>query len=299
MAVVGTLLTSGQVSNAAGFTTASVTPTGGALQLLTINVTRGGSANPTAPTSLTGNGLTWVLLATLNYDTAGVGRGAAWIYRAMASAPTAGTLVVAGIGFDSSTGIIYQWSQFTGVKQTGTNGSGAIGQAVAGSIVTTDTPSATLAAFGSTDNATFGYCAGRANGANTLNTAGAGFSLLNTQYLAASQALYSGVEWKATNDTSVDFGFTFVGGGGGGGQVLGVEIVAAPLKQIVATLSIDVATSAVFTDVSAGLPLGPVTLGADVGMSVTLSTRRPNYRRPRREILWITGYNGEQICAIT
>lgn len=299
MPVVGTLLTSGQVNAASGFTTASVTPTAGALQILTINATRGSSTNPTAPTSLTGNGLTWVLIANLLYDTAGVGRSVAWVYRAMAAAPTAGSLVVSGMGTNVDTGIVYQWCQFTGVKQTGTHGSGAVRQVFTGSITTSDTPSATLFAFGAADNATFGYAAGRGAGANTLNTAGAGFTLLNTRYQGSSQSLYASVEWKSTNDTTVDFGFTFVGGGGGGGVVTGIEIVAAPSQQLPATLSVDVDMSVAFSAVTPGGTLGPTTFAPDVEVAVVLSTRRPNYQRPRREILWVSGYTGEQICAIT
>lgn len=299
MTVVGTLLASGQQNAGTGFTTASVSPAPYALQILTINASRGSSTNPTAPTTLTGNGLTWVLISTLNYDLSGVGRGAAWVYRAMVAAPSSGTLVVSGMGTDANTGITYHWCQFTGVKASGTNGADAVRQVVNSAASTSDTPSVTLAAFGTADNATFGYAAGRGNGVGTNTTAGSGFTQLETRYQGSLQTIYSGVEWRNDNDTSVDFGFTFTNAGLGGGMLCGIEIVAAIVQAISATLSIDIAATAAFEAVTPGIPLGPTALDIGVNVTASIVLRRPNYRRPRREFLWISGYDGEQICAIS
>ena len=298
MTTACTLLASGNVVSS-GFTTASVSPAGGALQLLVINVTRDGSTNPTAPSSIVGNGLTWTLAATVPYDPAGVGRGAAWVYRAMDPAPTTGTTVVSGIGTNAAGGVIYQWYQFTGVKQTGTNGADALVQTVITAATATDTPSVTLAAFASATNGTFGLCLGRANGPTTAVTPGTGFTELSDIYYAGGgQTLHSAGEFRNDNDTSVDF--TYVTNTGLGGQMLvGFEIANNPVQLITATVAPDVGLTAAVTKVTPDAVLGVIPLDIAVSLSVEIIARRPNFRRPRREFLWVTGYDGEQICAIS
>lgn len=300
MAVSGTILASGQVSgNVGGFTTASVSPTPFALQILTINASRGASALPTAPTTLSGNGLTWVLISTLSYDNAGVGRAAAWVYRALASAPSTGTLTASGMGLNADSNVIYQWQEFTGVLPSGSNGADAVRQVVNSTAGSSSTPSVTLAAFGNANNATFGYVAGRGNANPTTASAGTGFTLLNSRYNNTQvQTIFAATEWRADNDTTPDFGFS-ASDGAGGWMVCGIEIVAATLKDLVPTITVAITTPVTLDVTGSGIPLGDTDLIAAVTMPVTLTVRRPNYVRPRREILWVSDYTGEQRCAIT
>lgn len=295
MAVAATLLTSGTGSGgtASGFTTASVSPTPSALQLLFINLSRGGSTNPTAPTTLTGNGLTWVLVSSSAYDSSGVGRGGMWVYRAMASAPTSGALVVSGMGADSSSALSYSWVQVTGVNSSGTNGSGAIVQSGFSSISTTDSPVATLSAFGSANNATIGWLFYRGT-ASFAPSAGSGFTSLASGYLAGGgQPIASGVEFKASNDTSVDMSFA-AGGGAGGGAMMGIEIKAAAIFSLVVALDPDIIMDTALVGSSPGLQLGQTTITPDVALTVTMTRRMPRYLRREPPMIWVHGFAGER-----
>lgn len=293
MAVAATLLTSGTGSGgtASGFTTASVSPTAYALQLLFIHLSRGGSTNPTAPTTLTGNGLTWVLVTSSAYDAAGVGRAGMWVYRALGSAPTTGTLVVSGMGADSSSALTYSWVQVTGVNSSGTHGSGAIVQTGFSSISTSDTPVATLSAFGSANNATIGWLFYRGT-PSFAPSAGSGFTSLASDYVGGTR-IASGVEFKASNDTSVDMSFA-AGGGAGAGAIMGMEIKAAALLGLVVALDADVVMDTALVGSSPGLPLGQTTLTPDVAIGVTLTGHMPRYSRREPPMIWVHGFAGER-----
>lgn len=300
MAVAATLLTSGASTATAGTptaTTASVSPSPYRLQLLVLHYSRGSSASPSPPSSIVGNGLTWVLLATSNYDVAGVGRRSFYVYRAMAAAPTAGTCVITHGFSHADAQITWQWVEFSGVDPTGSNGAGAVVQAVVGSNGTDDAPSATLAAFGSANNATFG-AAGWVALSSSPATAGSGFTLLETRDRFVTQQIGTAVEWRADNDTTVDFAL-FATSGAGGRAAIGVEIKAATIKTIAGTAGPEIDATALLTVTNPGIPLGQMTATIDIAATAIVSARRPNYRRPRREILWVSGYNGEQLFAIS
>lgn len=105
---------------ATSFTTADYQPHPDALVLAFIWCT----TNP--PTTVTGNGLTWVLVTqTTTTPPNNIQRLSVW--RAMGAAPTSTGLSVTGAG--GQAGIIIHVQEYLGVDQTGTNGSGAIYQA--------------------------------------------------------------------------------------------------------------------------------------------------------------------------
>lgn len=200
--VVATGLTSGtSATDGTSFVTASVTPTADRLVLLTVLSGRNDSVNAEVPSSVTGNGLTWVQVATVAFDTGAATRHTITILRAMGAAPSTGAIT---INF-SATHQSCTWSvaEFAGVDTGGTNGSAAVVQAVtAASAADADgLLSITLAAFGSAENGTYG-----AFGVNNDRTwtPGAGFTELHDLPQTVSPLHTLMTEWRRDNDTSVD-----------------------------------------------------------------------------------------------
>lgn len=170
MAITAATLTSaGITTDGTTFTTASITP--GANRLVLASVF-GRVASGTTPTpTLSGNGLTWVLMGQ---TATGAATRICCLYRAMGAAPTAGAVTITvSAAWD---GAIWQISEFTGVDTSGTNGSGAI---VAGSFVNFKSPSTVtsvsvaLGATVSAGNAAYGAVG---ISINTALTAGTGWT---------------------------------------------------------------------------------------------------------------------------
>jgi hypothetical protein len=92
-------------------------------------------------TSVTGAGLTWVLVRRTNTQ-----RGTAEIWRAFATAPLTNVTVTANLAMSNVSSITVM--SFRGVNTSGTNGSGAIGNTGTGSGAT-GTPTASLVTLGS------------------------------------------------------------------------------------------------------------------------------------------------------
>lgn len=188
------LLTGGDTSTLTTYTTASISPTTGRLVLLWVY-----TRNPSSvPTTVTGAGLTWVLVTNGSTGT----QDTLSCFRAMGTA-SAGALTITFPG--SINGACWSIVEYSGTDTSGTNGSGAIVQSVyannagAGAGVTV-----TLAAFSDVNNATAGGFS--AQGAYTL-TAGSGFTISGqTTVLTPNQTIAS--EFKATNDTTVDISGT-------------------------------------------------------------------------------------------
>lgn len=200
--VVATGLTSGtSATDGTSFVTASVTPTADRLVLLAVLSGRNDSVNAEVPSSVTGNGLTWVQVATVAFDTGAATRHTITILRAMGAAPSAGAIT---INF-SATHQSCTWSvaEFAGVDTGGTNGSAAVVQAVtAASAADADgLLSITLAAFGSAENGTYG-----AFGVNNDRTwtPGSGFTELHDLPQTVSPLHTLMTEWRTDNDTSVN-----------------------------------------------------------------------------------------------
>lgn len=184
-----------------GITTNSATPTANSLQLLLLAITRGSSTQPTAPSSVTGCGLTWVQVGTaIDYDTVGTLKASLFLYRALGT-PTAGALTVT-FGYTADRAA-YEWDEWSGVDTSGTNGSGAVVQAVqADSGANDNHPTVTLAAFGSSRNGTYGGSGAQSLAAVTPQ--GTGFTELNHQEVTGTATVGTISEWRSDNDTSVD-----------------------------------------------------------------------------------------------
>ena len=172
MAITAANLTSGgTTTNATSFATASVSPGANRLILVAVDCTPdSGAAAPT----VTGNGLTYVLIDGGEYGGPGAGRDV-WLFRAMGASPSAGAITI-NFGAVSQASINWSVDEFDGVDTSGTNGSGAIVQ----SVKTLPAANAvgiaiTLAAFGSTNNFAYMACS---HGANETWTVGSGFTAL-------------------------------------------------------------------------------------------------------------------------
>jgi hypothetical protein len=149
---------------------------------------RNASAVPVNPT-LSGNGLTWVLVASKDTFTTET-----HIFRAMGASPSTGAITIS-YGAETETQCAWSVVEFDGVDTSGTNGSGAIVQS--GTASATDSPiSVTLAAFGSTDNAAFS-CAVHFSNENT--TEGSGFTELSDSAVAENARGFQ-AQWKLNDN---------------------------------------------------------------------------------------------------
>jgi hypothetical protein len=125
-------------------TSASVTPTANALNLCLVwsAQTSGTIAAPT----VTGNGLTWDLVAT----TPQPGTTRAFLFRSMGASPSAGTIVATyGANQDD---ILLLCTSATGVDTSGSNGSGAVGQSKPDNVSTNNLTLTFDAPFAAADN---------------------------------------------------------------------------------------------------------------------------------------------------
>ncbi len=193
-AITATVLTNAvEGADQSSYATASISPSNNELIIATVkNILSTGSLN--TPTC-TGNGLTWVQIGHVKYGTAGTPLFAITVFRAMGASPSSGAVT---FDFDSQTQDVAVWSvvEYDNVDTGGTNGSGAIVQAVNGTPTDTQTSySVTLAAFSDVNNATVGLI-----GDNTTTgiIVGSGF---------AEQSYDEGLQgqFRNDNDTSVDW----------------------------------------------------------------------------------------------
>ena len=196
LAVTG--LTSGtDAANLSTYTTASVTPSSNALVLLAVHTRRSAAGTPATPTA-TGNGLTWVAVANM---TNGTNRKIT-ILRALGASPSAGAITIDFAG-DTQTQCSWSVIEITGVDTSGTNGSGAVVQAPAGTTGTGTSSSITLAAFGSANNMAYGFMCVQTTGAIT---AGTGFTEVH-EVSQAEVASNIQTEYKL-NETAVTTSWT-------------------------------------------------------------------------------------------
>ena len=151
--ITQTLLTSGGNGvNQSVYTTASISPAANALVTVAIRMRR--SSGALTPT-VTGGGMSsWTQVASLDYDPLSTPTSRLLVFRAMSGAPGSGPVTIT---FSSSiSNVEWSVSQWTGVDQTGTNGSGAIGQTGSIGADATTSLSKALAAFGNANNVGFG-----------------------------------------------------------------------------------------------------------------------------------------------
>jgi hypothetical protein len=184
-------ITVDEAGGGTSFGTASVTPKANKLYLLAVH-NRCSSGTGNEPT-VTGDGLTWVKVATSQNGASPEERQT--LFRALGSSPTTGALT---IDFAGQTQVYCSWylNEFSNVDTTGTNGSGAIVQSnIVYQNSNTTGVTITLSAFGSPNNATFG-CIG-ANG-NPAWSVGTNFTQLGSGKHQVN-------EWANNPQTSVNF----------------------------------------------------------------------------------------------
>lgn len=163
MAITASNLTAGgSLTDSQTYDTASVTPGANRLVLVSVGIRNYGAAN-LGTISLSGNGLTYVEVATITYSSIAAPLSRLSIFRGMGASPSAGaiTITVSGTGQNSCA-----WSvdEFAGTDTSGTNGSGAIVQSANCQTDDADpAPSITLAALGDAVNNAVYACFGNAN----------------------------------------------------------------------------------------------------------------------------------------
>src|SRR5690349_6933415 len=113
-----TFLTGSSATPGTSFTTASITPVSNRLYLLTVSPKDGASTQPLAPT-VTGAGLTWVLVDSNTFDNAGASRRSQFLFRGLVSSPSSGALTI-DFGAVSHEGCIWSIDEVTGMDTTGT-----------------------------------------------------------------------------------------------------------------------------------------------------------------------------------
>jgi hypothetical protein len=200
MAIAGSnLTTNSNVTPAASYNTASISP--GSNRLILAAVLASDDAAATPPTlTLSGNGLTWVQVRRYVIDS----ETSFSLFRAMGASPSSGAVTISS---DVTTFHSALWtiSEYDGVDTGGTNGSAAVGNTAdnAGASVTGLT--VTLPAFGSANNGTYGAFI-FFDGSSYNIDPGSGFTENAENTLALGGAYYVVIqsEWKASNDTGVD-----------------------------------------------------------------------------------------------
>lgn len=196
-AITASNLTSGGVGTNTSVATASISPASNALVIVSVS-SRNASATPpaTIPT-VTGASGTWVQIATVSDGSAGA--RTVTLFRDLSASPGSGALTIDFAGVSQGS-IAWSIEQFQNTDTTGTHGSGAIVQNGTANPATGTTTSLliTLPAFGSTNNAGYGFI--RNSGAAAI-TVGSGFTHLSG---GASTGGVTDSEWKL-NDNTVDW----------------------------------------------------------------------------------------------
>lgn len=179
------------------YATASITPSADKLIIAIVTSSKGSA--PDVPT-LAGCNLTWVQIATNNYDSTGTQRTMT-MFRALGSSPTSGAVTATFAGTQTACTIIID--EITNADTSGTNGSGAIVQSAtnAEASMASATFTVTLAAFSNTNNATYGAFS---NGDSTTPTAGTSFTGIGAA-ATTTPIIKSMSEFQAANDTTVTF----------------------------------------------------------------------------------------------
>lgn len=179
------------------YPTASFTPVANRLYLAvavyTPEIASGGGFSNFSTTT----GLTFVDTGLANGWASGA--GAMSVYRALKSSGLSAGTVTANFT-NNRTGCIIMVIEWDGVDTSGTDGSGAIAQAVGRTGIAGSTPTVPLAAFGSANNGTFGtFGAGNSSG---ITVGGAFASASSTTYNTPNTSGLA--EYALSNQTTVD-----------------------------------------------------------------------------------------------
>ena len=200
--------------------TATLTLSANKLALVAVSVVASGVGTASLP-SVSGAGRTWDLVASATVVSSAFYVA---VFRSLGSGGS-GALTINTNNTSGNRDVQWSVAEFDGVDTSGTNGSNAVVQS-ATSIAASTTPTATLAAFASSNNCTYGCCAILNSSAARTLAAGSGWTGLSaTSQIFSSGTFAKAVEFKSANDTSVDFSasgsVSFAG-------VIGLEIKAQP-----------------------------------------------------------------------
>ena len=218
MAITATLLTSGASdTDADSYATASITPP--ANELIVVDVLNTDTVTPATPT-LSGNGLTWVEIATVTFDTIATPKRRLTRFRSMGASPSAGAITITAA---SSTGCGWVVSSFSGVDTSGANGSGAVVQSASNSANAAASLNVALAAFAdAVNNVALGA---HATDSTISLVVGAGFTELAEATITLPGSSLQ-TEYKVGEDTSVDASAS-AGTPDWGGIAMEIKIAAA------------------------------------------------------------------------
>jgi hypothetical protein len=202
--IVPTQLTQGSSeSDSSSYATASISPTADRLVLAFINTVRFDVDVSDVPT-LSGAGMTWVLVTSQAYENAGTDRARVTIFRALDASPGSGALTFqyANTHLRASWGII----EFSGVDTGGADGADAIVQVVQDEKLPgasdADLPFLTLAPFEDFANATFGVIG--VGFPDVSVTVGEGFAETNNLAVGGNGTRIQS-QFRPTNHAGVDW----------------------------------------------------------------------------------------------
>lgn len=169
--ITPTLLASGASgTNAKIYTTASIAPAPNALVTVAVRSRR--SSGPLTPTLSGGGMASWTPVTSVDYDPVSGSVARLVVFRAMSPTPGSGPLTITySSSVSNADWIITQWP---GVDESGSNGSGAIGQTGLASGNAVASLSRMLAPFGDANNVALGVLGAATNG--PAANPGAGFS---------------------------------------------------------------------------------------------------------------------------
>lgn len=220
MAISASNLTSGTDTGGTDTaSTASISPTSNNLIIATVETRTTASATVTTPTC-SGNGLTWVQIATIQWDNTATSYKRTTMFRALGSSPSSGSIT---FDCDGQNQTEFNWfvDEFSGVNLSGTNGSGAIVQSATNS---NESPApstsitVTLNTFEDSGNATYGTLMREDETSSGSDSAGSGFNVL-ASFQAGTGNFDGASEWKNVEDTTVDYSF-----GGSAVQNAGIAV---------------------------------------------------------------------------
>jgi hypothetical protein len=197
LAIVGTLLDDGSASPSAGANqlTASVSPAANALILVAVAIYSAQSGS-TGVDAVTGNGITYTLVASGPSVDDGFGPYQPHLYRGMSASPSAGAITINPTYNLDPVQVDWCVAEFTGVDTGGTNGADAVVQSNSNSTNENATLTITLSAFGSADNGAFGSAITYNDGTITHETNWTELDQNSNQMHA---------QWRDDNDTTCTF----------------------------------------------------------------------------------------------
>lgn len=213
-------------ANATSYATASWTPTAGRLAICCVEVEISGS--PVAPTSVTGNSLTWTKIVEYNDDTSGTEMNIS-IWAALTGASPSAGAVTADFNAVTQAGCCVIVDEVTGAYVSGTV-SQAFVQTKTGSANATGTSeSISLTSAITSGNASYGVFHHQAD---ETTTQGTGYTQLGVgSHAGPSNGLMT--EYKAAGSQTVDASWvTSAGKGGIAAEIKAATFAPPPFQRI-------------------------------------------------------------------